>query len=121
MIHNIDTNRDGCVDIYEFESLYRSIVNHEHHNDGDTKEEDMKAAFNLFDQDGDGFITVEELKSVMSSLGLKQGKTLEGCKKMIMQVDVDGDGRVNYKEVGLAVVLDLCLGFNRQESVYLFD
>ncbi|CAN6978868.1 unnamed protein product [Brassica oleracea var. botrytis] len=33
MIHNIDTNRDGCVDIYEFESLYRSIVN-EHHNDG---------------------------------------------------------------------------------------
>ena len=51
----------------------------------DTKEEDMKAAFNLFDQDGDGFITVEELKSVMSSLGLKQGKTLEGCKKMIIK------------------------------------
>ncbi|CAF2123835.1 calmodulin-like protein 5 [Brassica rapa] len=97
MIHNIDTNHDGCVDIDEFESLYRSIVN-EHHNDGETKEEDMKEAFNVFDQDGDGFITVEELKSVMSSLGLKQGKTLEGCKKMIMQVDVDGDGRVNYKE-----------------------
>ncbi|KAF3548046.1 hypothetical protein DY000_02002388 [Brassica cretica] len=58
----------------------------------------MKEAFNVFDQDGDGFITVEELKSVMGSLGLKQGKTLEGCKKMIMQVDVDGDGRVNYKE-----------------------
>ncbi|CAH8351154.1 unnamed protein product [Eruca vesicaria subsp. sativa] len=97
MIHNIDTNHDGCLDIEEFESLYRSIVD-EHHNDGETEEEDMKEAFNVFDQNGDGFITVEELKSVMGSLGLKQGKTLEGCKKMIMQVDGDGDGRVNYKE-----------------------
>ncbi|KAF8093955.1 hypothetical protein N665_0373s0012 [Sinapis alba] len=97
MIHKIDTNQDGCVDIEEFESLYRSIVD-EHHNDGGTEEEDMKEAFNVFDQDRDGFITGEELKSVMGSLGLKQGKTLEDCKKMIMQVDVDGDGRVNYKE-----------------------
>ncbi|AEC10248.1 Calmodulin-like protein 5 [Arabidopsis thaliana] len=97
MIHKIDANGDGCVDIDEFESLYSSIVD-EHHNDGETEEEDMKDAFNVFDQDGDGFITVEELKSVMASLGLKQGKTLDGCKKMIMQVDADGDGRVNYKE-----------------------
>ncbi|KAJ4904161.1 Calmodulin-like protein 5 [Raphanus sativus] len=97
MIHNIDANGDGCVDIEEFESLYSSIVD-EHHKDGETEEEDMKDAFNVFDQDGDGFITVEELKSVMGSLGLNQGKTLEGCKKMIMQVDADGDGRVNYKE-----------------------
>ncbi|WZZ11901.1 hypothetical protein YC2023_104990 [Brassica napus] len=58
----------------------------------------MKEAFNVFDQNGDGFITVDELKTVLSSLGLKQGKTLEECRKMIIQVDVDGDGRVNYKE-----------------------
>jgi calcium-binding protein CML len=97
MIHKIDANGDGCVDIDEFESLYSSIVE-EHNNDGETEEEDMKDAFNVFDQDGDGFITVEELKSVMASLGLNQGKTLEGCKKMISQVDADGDGRVNYTE-----------------------
>ncbi|CDY09996.1 BnaC08g44550D [Brassica napus] len=59
----------------------------------------MKEAFNVFDQNGDGFITVDELmKAVLSSLRLKQGKTLDDCKKMIKQVDVDGDGRVNYKE-----------------------
>ncbi|CDY09997.1 BnaC08g44540D [Brassica napus] len=58
----------------------------------------MKEAFNVFDQNGDGFITVDELKAVLSSLGLKQGKTLDDCTKMIKQVDVDGDGRVNYKE-----------------------
>ncbi|CAN8286682.1 unnamed protein product [Cochlearia groenlandica] len=97
MIQKLDSNGDGCVDIEEFESLYKTIVD-EHRNDGETEEEDMRDAFNVFDQDRDGFITVEELRSVMGSLGLKQGRTLEGCKKMIMQVDEDGDGSVDYKE-----------------------
>ncbi|XP_010525867.1 PREDICTED: calmodulin-like protein 7 [Tarenaya hassleriana] len=94
MICKIDENGDGCVDMDEFESLYMSIM-----DENDEEDDGMKDAFNVFDQDGDGFITVEELKSVMGgSLELKQGKTLEDCKKMIIQVDVDGDGRVNYKE-----------------------
>ncbi|XP_021906924.1 calmodulin-like protein 7 [Carica papaya] len=92
MIEKIDVNGDGCVDIDEFGSLYKSIM------DEHDEEEDMREAFNVFDQNGDGFITVDELKSVLASLGLKQGKTVEDCKKMIMQVDEDGDGMVNYKE-----------------------
>ncbi|CDY28045.1 BnaC05g44470D [Brassica napus] len=62
------------------------------------EEEDIIEAFNVFDQNRDGFITVEELRSVLSSLGLKQGRTLEDCKRMISKVDVDGDGMVNFKE-----------------------
>ena len=89
MIEKIDVNGDGCVDIDEFGELYQSIM------DERDEEEDMKEAFNVFDQNGDGFITVEELRTVLSSLGLKQGRTLEDCKKMIMKVDVDGDGMMN--------------------------
>ncbi|CAN8237874.1 unnamed protein product [Cochlearia groenlandica] len=96
MIEKIDVNGDGCVDIDEFGELYKTVMVEE--EDEEVGEEDMKEAFNVFDRNGDGFITVEELKAVLSSLGLKQGKTLEECKKMITQVDVDGDGRVNYKE-----------------------
>ncbi|KAK7325075.1 hypothetical protein VNO77_29135 [Canavalia gladiata] len=92
MIEKIDVNGDGYVDIDEFGELYDSIM-----SDRD-EEEDMKEAFNVFDQNGDGFITVEELRSVLSSLGLKQGRTLEDCRKMIMKVDIDGDGKVDYKE-----------------------
>ena len=92
MIEKIDVNGDGCVDIEEFGELYQSIM------DERDEEEDMREAFNVFDQNGDGFITVEELRVVLSSLGLKQGRTVEECKKMIMKVDVDGDGMVNYKE-----------------------
>ncbi|CAH8361084.1 unnamed protein product [Eruca vesicaria subsp. sativa] len=95
MIEKIDVNGDGCVDVEEFGELNKSIMVQDEDEIGD---EDMKEAFNVFDQNGDGFITVDELKTVLSSLGLKQGKTLEECRKMIVQVDVDGDGRVNYKE-----------------------
>ncbi|OMO52915.1 Calcium-binding EF-hand [Corchorus capsularis] len=92
MIEKIDVNGDNCVDIDEFGELYQSIM------DGKDEEEDMKDAFNVFDQNGDGFISVDELRSVLISLGLKQGKTIEDCKRMIMKVDADGDGRVNFKE-----------------------
>ncbi|KAK7335836.1 hypothetical protein VNO80_27909 [Phaseolus coccineus] len=92
MIERIDVNGDGCVDIDEFGELYQNIM------DDRNEEEDMREAFNVFDQNGDGYITVEELRTVLSSLGLKQGRTVEDCKKMIMKVDVDGDGMVDYKE-----------------------
>lgn len=92
MIEKIDANCDGCVDINEFGELYRSIMNER------DEEDDMKEAFDVFDQNGDGFISVDELRSVLVSLGVKQGRTAEDCKRMIMKVDVDGDGRVNYKE-----------------------
>lgn len=92
MIEKIDVNGDNCVDIDEFGELYQSLM------DNKDEEEDMKEAFNVFDQNGDGFISVDELRSVLVSLGLKQGKTIEDCKRMIMKVDVDGDGRVDFME-----------------------
>nr|KYP58445.1 Calmodulin-like protein 7 [Cajanus cajan] len=92
MIEKIDVNGDGCVDIDEFGELYQTIM------DERDEEEDMREAFNVFDQNGDGFITVDELRTVLSSLGLKQGRTVEDCKNMIMKVDVDGDGMVDFKE-----------------------
>uniref|UniRef100_A0A5B6ZPI0 EF-hand domain-containing protein n=1 Tax=Davidia involucrata TaxID=16924 RepID=A0A5B6ZPI0_DAVIN len=94
MIEKIDVNGDGCVDIDEFGELYQSILDERN----EEEEDDMREAFNVFDQNGDGFITVDELRSVLASLGLKQGRTAEDCKKMIMKVDVDGDGMVNFNE-----------------------
>lgn len=95
MIQKVDVNGDGCVDVDEFGILYQSIMEEEEEED---EEGDMKEAFNVFDRNGDGYITVDELKSVLASLGLKQGRTSEDCKRMITKVDVDGDGMVNYKE-----------------------
>ncbi|GFP82894.1 calmodulin-like protein 3 [Phtheirospermum japonicum] len=96
MIENIDVNRDGFVDVDEFRTLYATIM--EGRERGGDEEDDIREAFKVFNRNGDGFITVEELRSVLSSLGLKQGRTLEDCKQMIVRVDVDGDGMVNFDE-----------------------
>ena len=85
MIEKTDVNGNVSLDIDEFGALYKSIV--EERDD----EEDMREAFNVFDQNGDGFITVDELRPVLASLGLKQGRTMEDCKRMIMKVDGDRD------------------------------
>ncbi|XP_050215191.1 calmodulin-like protein 3 [Mercurialis annua] len=96
MIDNIDANGDGCVDIEEFSGLYRSVIRDEQKND--EEDDEMREAFNVFDKNGDGFISGDELRSVLDSLGLRQGGCAEDCKKMIMKVDADGNGLVDFVE-----------------------
>ena len=114
MIARIDANGDGCVDVEEFGELYRAIMDGgdgraggeggagagegEGGAAGEEADEDMREAFRVFDANGDGYITVDELGAVLSSLGLKQGRTAEECRRMIGRVDRDGDGRVDFHE-----------------------
>lgn len=58
--------------------------------------EEFKEAFSLFDKDGDGTITAEELGVVMRSLGRKP--TMEELKAMIAEVDDDGSGQIEFPE-----------------------
>ena len=49
---------------------------------------EFREAFRLFDKDGDGSITKEELGSVMRSLG--QFARVEELREMLLEIDVDG-------------------------------
>lgn len=49
---------------------------------------EFREAFRLFDKDGDGCITKEELGTVMRSLG--QFARVEELQEMLQEVDVDG-------------------------------
>ncbi|RWR75664.1 calmodulin-like protein 3 [Cinnamomum micranthum f. kanehirae] len=95
MVEKVDANGDGLIDVNEFCELYESIDRGEG-GDGGGEGDDLREAFNVFDENGDGLITVEELGLVLSSLGLKRG--LGDCKNMIKNVDMDGDGMVNFEE-----------------------
>ncbi|KAK3092570.1 hypothetical protein FSP39_004523 [Pinctada imbricata] len=57
--------------------------------------EELLDAFKTFDRDGNGFISAEELKHVMGSMGdvLSDSEV----KAMIREADMDGDGQINYK------------------------
>ena len=57
---------------------------------------EFKEAFTLFDKDGDGTISTKELETVMTSLGQKP--TLAELEMMIKEVDVDGNGEIDFGE-----------------------
>ena len=49
---------------------------------------ELREAFSLFDIDGDGKITTDELGTVMKSLGMNP--SAEQLRDMIDEVDIDG-------------------------------
>ena len=60
--------------------------------------EEVKQAFDVFDENKDGFIDGRELKRVLCILGLKEVTELENCQKMIANFDQNGDGRIDFHE-----------------------
>ena len=49
----------------------------------------------MFDTDGDGFIDASELRHLLTNLGEKLSEV--EVDEMIKEVDMDGDGKVDYK------------------------
>lgn len=55
---------------------------------------EFREAFRLFDKDGDGTITKEELGRVMRSLG--QFARAEELRTMLQEIDIDGERQLYY-------------------------
>lgn len=63
--------------------------------------EELKRAFALFDEDGDGLITFDNLKKVVEELG--EDISDDDIYKMIDEFDLDEDGGINEQEF-----IDIC-------------
>merc|ERR1712061_26544 len=63
---------------------------------GVNADEDAAHAFKVFDRDGDGLITAEELRLTMNNLG--EPLTEAELNAMIAEADTDGDGKINFEE-----------------------
>ncbi len=57
---------------------------------------EYRHAFELFDKDNDGWITATELSQVMRSLN--QEPSNREIEEMIAEVDIDGNGRIDFEE-----------------------
>ncbi|KAJ0843896.1 putative EF-hand domain pair protein CML [Helianthus annuus] len=60
--------------------------------------DEVKEAFDVFDENKDGYIDARELKRVLSALGLTGKVDMDDCKKMIRVFDYDNDGRIDFDE-----------------------
>ncbi|KAK6266647.1 hypothetical protein QUC31_017484 [Theobroma cacao] len=84
----MDKDGNGYVDLDEFIAFHGTNIN----GNGD----DSQYAFDMYDLDKNGLISANELHAVLKRLGEKC--SLSDCRRMISQVDKDGDGNVNFEE-----------------------
>lgn len=61
----------------------------------DINEDELREIFREFDLNGDGYIVMDELRSVMIKMG--QSPTEEELAAMFKAADVDNDGKIEFK------------------------
>ncbi|CAL0308068.1 unnamed protein product [Lupinus luteus] len=71
--------------------------------DSDEVLENLKDAFTVFDMDGNGTITADELNNVMRSLGEECSHA--ECRRMIAGVDSNGDGMIDFEEFRVMMMM----------------
>lgn len=91
MIHEVDEEGKGAINFKEF--LKMMAIKLKSTND---EEEDIREAFKIFDKDSNGFVTVEEMKTVLSNFGMSL--PLDEIVDMFKTADFDGDGMLSIVE-----------------------
>eukprot|EP00567_Pseudictyota_dubia_P012031 CAMPEP_0197434162 /NCGR_PEP_ID=MMETSP1175-20131217/1931_1 /TAXON_ID=1003142 /ORGANISM="Triceratium dubium, Strain CCMP147" /LENGTH=152 /DNA_ID=CAMNT_0042962781 /DNA_START=114 /DNA_END=572 /DNA_ORIENTATION=+ len=91
LVREVDTDGDGVIDFSEFLAMMskQKLM-------ADDEPDVAREAFNMFDKDGNGQITTDELRQMMKKLG--ESLTDKEIEMMIEEADVDGDGQINYEE-----------------------
>ncbi|TMW56521.1 hypothetical protein Poli38472_006531 [Pythium oligandrum] len=88
-----DADGDGKISFLEFVSM----MNKRLFRRGELRDGDLKAAFDVFDRDHDGFISRNELEHIFHVLG-SQTTTSDDIQQLIQTVDANGDGKIDYEE-----------------------
>ncbi|CAM0879019.1 unnamed protein product [Alopecurus aequalis] len=89
MMEELDADHDGFVDLGEFEAFHAG-------GGGRDMDAELRDAFDVYDINGDGRISVAELSKVLGRIG--EGCSTEECERMISSVGVDGDGYVGFEQ-----------------------
>ncbi|KAL6294747.1 hypothetical protein ACE6H2_002889 [Prunus campanulata] len=60
--------------------------------------EEVKEAFDVFDENRDGFIDAAEVQRALSNFGFKDAFGLDECQRMINEADMNQDGVIDFDE-----------------------
>ncbi|XP_006819033.1 neo-calmodulin-like [Saccoglossus kowalevskii] len=93
IVNEVDADGDGTIDFDEFIDMMTKRM--KRLKDVDPIKE-LQETFRVFDKDNDGFISNEEIRHIMKSLGVIL--TEEEGEEMIKEADADGDGLVSFQD-----------------------
>ncbi|KAG2235520.1 hypothetical protein BDF21DRAFT_404045 [Thamnidium elegans] len=120
LVKEVDSNQDGHIDFNEFVNAMTTLLGSTQQDNslrkwstypigGDDKKEktytrrmskhetdELRLCFEKFDKNGDGQISVNELKEVMDRLGEKLSEN--ELKEMINDADTNKDGFIDFEE-----------------------
>lgn len=110
LMNEVDADRSGCI---EFSGISCSSISYSttlagltspefvtmmaHKTNDKVFEDEISETFKVFDSNNDGFISAEELRQVMTSIG--EDLTDEEINEMIREVDEDRDGQINCRQI----------------------
>lgn len=81
---------DGFISFKEYLKIMQ-----DNYREVDLEKERMKAAFRYIDKDNDGFLTLKELKTILSHNN--SGISDQEIEQFFKQIDTDGDGKIDYE------------------------
>ncbi|EEB12921.1 calmodulin, putative [Pediculus humanus corporis] len=94
MLKEVDIDGDGNFSFEEFVEIVSNMGGAATEKTADEEEKELRDAFRVFDKHNRGFISASDLRAVLQCLG----EELSEEEKMIREVDVDGDGRIDFFE-----------------------
>ncbi|GBG62000.1 hypothetical protein CBR_g28477 [Chara braunii] len=91
VVQEVDSNQTGSVEFREFVRVVEGGGKR-----GAAFHKELADAFGVYDKSGDGHITHDELQEVLKKAGQNLSEKQVGAA--LKAADVDGDGKVSYKE-----------------------
>lgn len=95
MLKEIDIDGDGTFSFEEFVQVMANMGGISEQSEED-EEKELREAFKVFDKSGCGYICASDIRAILQCLG--EDLTEEEIDEMIAEVDIDGDGRIDYDE-----------------------
>ncbi|CAF5055123.1 unnamed protein product [Rotaria magnacalcarata] len=86
----MDTDHSGEIDFNEFKTAIGASYFKKHST------QELRAAFKRFDEDGNGYITGNELNHILSRMGRHLSRA--EIEAIVKAFDTSGDGKISFDE-----------------------
>jgi len=90
LLNQMDSDHSGEVDFNEFKKVMGASFFKTY------SKPELQAAFKKFDEDGNGYITTNELSHILSRMGRHLSRS--DIEAMVKSLDSSGDGKISFDE-----------------------